>query len=191
MGQRRPIIGVIGGGGGNVADDSPEFALAYDVGRLIAESGAVVLSGGGGGVMRAATRGANDSGGHTIGILPCSAESEVEYAMVTDMGDGRNYLNAYISDALIALSGEAGTLSEIGLALKIGTPIVYLRHWNFLNENGLPRAPHVESALDAVRTAFALLGIAPNEKLDRAVKCPSVPDQTERLAKLVAQMMVW
>jgi uncharacterized protein (TIGR00725 family) len=189
--QRRPIIGVIGAGGDNVADDSPEFALAYDVGRLIAQSGAVLLCGGGGGVMRGATRGANDAGGHTIGILPRSAESEVEYAVVTDMGDGRNYLNAYISDALIALYGEAGTLSEIGLALKIGTPIVYLCHWNFLNENGLPRAPYVETAPEAVRTAFALLGIAPREKLGRPVKCPSVPDQTERLAKLVAQVAMW
>jgi uncharacterized protein (TIGR00725 family) len=189
--QRRPIIGVIGGGGDVVADDSPEFVLAYEVGRLIAESGAVLLCGGGGGVMRGATRGANEAAGHTIGILPRSAESEVEFAVVTDMGDGRNYLNAYISDALIALYGEAGTLSEIGLALKIGTPIVYLRHWSFLNENGLPRAPHVETAPDAVRTAFALLGIAPNQTIDQPVKCPSVPDQTERLAKLAAQVAIW
>jgi uncharacterized protein (TIGR00725 family) len=189
--ERRPIIGVIGGGGGNVADDSPQFTLAYDVGRLVAESGAVLLCGGGGGVMRGATRGANDAGGHTIGILPRSAESEVEYAVVTDMGDGRNYLNAYISDGLIALYGEAGTLSEIGLALKIGTPIVYLRYWNFLNENGLPRAPHVDSASDAVRTVFELLRIAPNQKLDRPVKCPSVPDQSKRLAELAAQVAIW
>jgi uncharacterized protein (TIGR00725 family) len=188
---RRPIIGVIGGGGGNVADDSPAFALAYDVGRLIAEAGAVLLCGGGGGVMRGATRGANAARGHTIGILPRSAETEVEYAVVTDLGDGRNYLNAYISDVVIALYGEAGTLSEIGLALKIGTPVVYLRHWNFLNDNGLPRAPYVESAAEAVGTAFALLGIAPNEELDRPVKCPSVPDQTDRLAGLVARVAEW
>ena len=189
--QRRPIIGVIGGGGGVVTDDSPEFGLAYDLGRLIAESGAVLLCGGGGGVMRGAARGANEAGGHTIGILPRSAESEVEYAVVTDMGDGRNYLNAYISDVLVALYGEAGTLSEIALALKIRTPIVYLRHWKFLNENGLPRAPYVETAAEAVRTAFALLRIAPNQKIDEPVKCPSVPDQTERLAKLVAQVTTW
>ena len=189
--RRRPIIGVIGGGGENVAADSPVSALAYDVGRLIAKAGGVLLCGGGGGVMRAATRGANDAGGHTIGVLPRAAESEVEYAVVTDMDDGRNYLNAYISDALIALYGEAGTLSEIGFALKIGTPIVYVRHWNFLNENGLPRAPYVESADEAVNTAFALLGIGPDEMLDRSVKCPSVPDQSERLAKLAAQVATW
>lgn len=189
--QRRPIIGVIGGGGGLIADDSPEFMLAYDVGRLIAESGAVLLCGGGGGVMRGSARGANEAGGHTIGILPRPTDSEVEYAVVTDMGDGRNYLNAYISDALIALYGEAGTLSEIGLALKIGTPVVYLRHWNFLNENGLPCAPYVETAPEAVHTAFALLGIGPNQKIEQPVKCPSVPDQTERLANLAAQVATW
>jgi uncharacterized protein (TIGR00725 family) len=181
----------MGGGGGHVADHSPVFSLAYEVGRLIAESGALLLCGGGAGVMRAAARGANEAGGHTIGVLPRAAESEVEYAVITDMGDGRNYLNAHISDALIALYGEAGTLSEIGLALKLGTPLVYLGHWRFLNENGLPVAPYVETAPDAVATALDLLGIGPHQTLDRPVKCPVIPDQTERLAKLVARVAGW
>jgi uncharacterized protein (TIGR00725 family) len=189
--RRRPIIGVIGGGGGNVADDSPVFALAYDVGRLIAEWGGVLLCGGGGGVMRGATRGAKRTGGHTIGVLPRAWESEVEYPIVTDMGDGRNYLNSYISDALIAMYGEAGTLSEIGLALKIGTPVVYLDYWSFLNDHGLPRAPYVESAEDAVATAFTLLGLGRQGRLDRAVKCPTIPDQSERLAKLAERVASW
>jgi uncharacterized protein (TIGR00725 family) len=188
---RRPIIGVIGGGGGHVPDGSPVFALAYDVGRRIALSGAVMLCGGGAGVMRAAARGANDAGGHSIGLLPRSAEFEVEYAVVTDLGDGRNYLNAYIADALIALYGEAGTLSEIGFALKIGTPIVYLGYWKFLNDNGLPRAPHVETAEEAVAAALKLLGIGPHQVLDKPVKIPTIPDQTERLARLVERMAGW
>jgi uncharacterized protein (TIGR00725 family) len=188
---RRPIIGVMGGGGGHVSDSSPVFRLAYDVGRRIAQAGAVLLCGGGAGVMRGAARGANEAGGHSIGVLPRQAESEVEYAMVTDMGDGRNYLNAYISDAMIALYGEAGTLSEIGFALKIGTPIVYLGHWKFLNDNGLPRVPYAETAEDAVATALALLGVEPHQQLDRPVKCPTIPDQTERLARLVARVVEW
>jgi uncharacterized protein (TIGR00725 family) len=188
---RRPIIGVIGGGGGHVSDDSPIFALAYDVGRRIALAGAVMLCGGGAGVMRAAARGANDAGGHSVGLLPRSAESEVEYTVVTDMGDGRNYLNAYISDALIALYGEAGTLSEIGFALKIGTPIVYFGYWKFLNDNGLPRVPYVETAEEAVAAALTLLGIAPHERLGAPVKCPTIPDQTERLARLVERVATW
>jgi uncharacterized protein (TIGR00725 family) len=189
--MRRPIIGVIGGGAETVADDSPVFALAFEVGRLIAEWGGVVLCGGGGGVMRGATRGAKQAGGHSIGVLPRHAESEVEYAMVTDMGDGRNYLNSYISDVLIALYGEAGTLSEIGLALKIGTPIVYLNHWKFLNENGLPFVPYVESPKEAVAVAFGLLGVGAGQTLDRPVKCPTVPDQTDRLVKLAAKVASW
>jgi predicted Rossmann-fold nucleotide-binding protein len=158
---------------------------------LIATAGGIVLTGGGGGVMRAAMRGASAAGGHTIGILPDARDSVAELAVVSDMKDGRNYLNAFIADVLIALYGEAGTLSEIGLALKIGTPLVYLGHWRFLNENGLPSAPYVESAAEAVSMAFALLHLAPHERIDRPVKCPTIPDQSERLARLAAQVALW
>ena len=67
--------------------------------------------------------------------------------VVTDLGDGRNFLNAAVPDAMVALYGEGGTLSEIGLALKMGTPLVYLAAWKYLNENGLPVRPCVTTRL--------------------------------------------
>src|SRR6476646_360420 len=139
--MRRQIIGVVGSGTRHVGENSPVYQLAFDLGREIARSGGVVLCGGGGGVMRAAALGARSIEGHSIGVLPENGPTDAEYAVETGMGDGRNYVNAYVSDALIALFGEAGTLSEIALAMKLGRPVVYLGHWSFLNDGGLPLMP--------------------------------------------------
>jgi len=184
--MRRPIIGVVGGGTRHVGDESPVFRLAFDLGREIARSGGVVLCGGGGGVMRAAALGASSVDGHSIGVLPHNGPTDAEFSVETGMGDGRNYVNAYVSDVLIALFGEAGTLSEIALAMKLGRPVVYLGHWGFLNDAGLPRMPVAKTPADAVGLSFAALGLRPGARVDAPVNVPTIHDQTANLARLAA-----
>jgi uncharacterized protein (TIGR00725 family) len=183
---RRAIIGVVGGGSRHVANDSPVYLQAFEVGSAIARAGGVVLCGGGGGVMSAAAIGARLAGGHSIGVLPHSGPTDAEFAVETGMGDGRNYVNAYVSDAIIALFGEAGTLSEIALAMKLGRPVVYLGHWSFLNDAGLPRMPVAASPADAVGLAFGALGVPPGGRVTGAVKLPTIPDLTSDLSRLAA-----
>jgi predicted Rossmann-fold nucleotide-binding protein len=143
--------------------------------------------------MEAAAIGARSEGGHTIGIMPGrnAPNAGIDHAVLTDMGDGRNFLNAAVPDAMIALYGEAGTLSEIGLALKMGTPLVYLAAWKFLNDNGLPVRPYVTTPEEAVTEAFKALGIEPRQKLDRPLKAPAVRDQTENLTELAHVVAGW
>jgi len=183
---RSPLIGVVGGGSRHVPDGSMVFAQALELGQSIARAGGVVLCGGGGGVMRAAAIGARSVGGHSIGVLPGEGPTDAEYAVETRMGDGRNYVNAYVSDALIALFGEAGTLSEIALAMKLGRPVVYLGHWSFLNDAGLPRMPVADTPGDAVALAFAALGLLPGGRLAAPVNLPTIEDQASNLARLAA-----
>lgn len=108
-------------------------AQAEEVGRLLAGAGATVVCGGHGGVMEAASRGAADEGGTVIGILPGSSRREgnpyLTVAIPTGMGEMRNALIVRAADAVIAIAGEFGTLSEIALALKIGVPVVGLGTW--------------------------------------------------------------
>lgn len=125
--SRRKQITVIGGGG-RVPDDVDQ--IAERVGELIAERGAVLICGGRGGVMEAACRGAKRKGGLTIGILPDGIEGAnpyVDITIVTEMGDARNVINVKSADAVIAIHGEAGTLSEIALALKAGKKVIGIR----------------------------------------------------------------
>lgn len=131
--ERRTIIGIMGG-----ADPrTPEEILveAETAGRLIAESGAVLLCGGRTGVMEAAARGAKSvPGGETLAILPGSdpdaANPYIDLAVATGMGNGRNIINVLSSDAIIAFHGGAGTLSEIALAVKCGIHIVSFSNWD-------------------------------------------------------------
>jgi len=120
-------IAVVGGSG----RISPEVErMAEEVGRGIARRGAVLISGGKGGVMEASCRGAKEAGGLTIGILPeerGEANRYVDVAVVTGMGYARNVINVYSADAIISIGGEAGTLSEIALALKAGKRVVALK----------------------------------------------------------------
>ena len=123
------IVAVIGGGTCSAA----EARSAEVIGRLLAEAGAVLVCGGRGGVMAAACRGAKSAGGVTIGVLPGEDASEanpwVDVPIVTGMAEGRNLLIIYNADGIIALPGGSGTLSEIALALKTGTPVVDLGGW--------------------------------------------------------------
>ncbi len=151
------VIGVIGEA---TFSDPAHEALAEEVGRRLAESGATLICGGLTGVMEAACRGAQRAGGRTIGILPGSARAEanpfVDVAVATGMGQMRNVIIVLTADALIAIGGEYGTLSEIGHALRHGKPVVGLRTWEAAR--GDRRAPVVgaTSPEEAVREALRL-----------------------------------
>jgi len=116
---------------------SPSVArLAEEVGRAVATAGAVLISGGLGGVMEAAARGARQAGGLSVGILPGPHHREanpfIDISIATDMGHARNAVVVRSSHAVIALPGESGTLSEVALALKMGIPVVGLKSWEHL-----------------------------------------------------------
>lgn len=116
-------VSVIGSGAAR-----PETtAVAESVGRMLAEGGHAVVCGGLGGVMEAACRGARDAGGRTVGILPgtdpTAANPHVETPIATGLGNARNVLVVLNGEAVIAVSGSTGTLSEIGHALDFGRPV--------------------------------------------------------------------
>jgi uncharacterized protein (TIGR00725 family) len=106
---------------------------AEEVGRLLAEAGAVIVCGGLGGSMEAAARGAVAAGGTVLGILPgldrSAANPYLTLSIPTGMGEMRNTLIVRSADALIAIAGEFGTLSELAFALKTGVPVVGLDTW--------------------------------------------------------------
>lgn len=143
--------------------DEKTCQLAREVGRLIAERGGVVVCGGLGGVMDAAADGASAAGGRAVGILPgdtrAGASRHLSVAIPTGLGEARNALVVRAADAVIAIAGEYGTLSEIGLALKIGRPVIGLRTWE-LHKAGRKDAGVVEVSgpEEAVRTAYARIG---------------------------------
>jgi len=132
--SRKNIIGVFGGG--NVVEDDWEWKTAKEVGERLAANDCIVLTGGLGGVMTAASKGAKEAGGMTIGILPGNRDATspnryVDIAVFTGMGEARNVINVRSCNAAIAIGGEYGTLSEIALALKSGCPLVLLDSWSF------------------------------------------------------------
>jgi uncharacterized protein (TIGR00725 family) len=119
-------VAVIGSGG----DISPSVeSMAEELGKRIGQKGAVLISGGRGGVMEASCRGVKKEKGLVVGILPrtrTQANQYVDIAIVTGMGDARNVLNVNSADVVISVSGGSGTLSEIGLALKAGKSVIVL-----------------------------------------------------------------
>jgi uncharacterized protein (TIGR00725 family) len=125
----KKIIAVIGGG----QPTSKEAKLAEEVGQELAKRGAVLVCGGLGGVMEAACRGAKAEGGLTIGILPGEnpklANPYVEVAIATGIGYARNAAVVKSSQAVIAVGGSYGTLTEIGYALQSGLPVIGLNTW--------------------------------------------------------------
>jgi uncharacterized protein (TIGR00725 family) len=131
----RPHVAVVGAGEGSSAD-----AVALDVGAQLALGGAVIVTGGLGGVMEAACRGAKEAGGTTVGILPGSnrraANPYVDVAIATGMGELRNGLVVRCADAVVAVGGGFGTLSEIGFALKAGKRVVGLGTWSVDRRDG-------------------------------------------------------
>ena len=119
-----------------------EAEAAEEVGRLLAERGAVVVCGGLRGAMEAACRGAKSAGGTTVGILPgadraaANAYVDVDVAIATGLGEARNAIVVRTADAVIAVAGAYGTLSEIALALAAGTPVVGLGTWQLTTASG-------------------------------------------------------
>ncbi|MGH2711156.1 MAG: TIGR00725 family protein [Actinomycetota bacterium] len=118
--------------GASVANDE-EAVRAEEVGRLLAEAGAVVVCGGLGGVMDAVSRGVKAAGGISVGLLPgddrTDASEHLAVALPTGMGEMRNALIVRAADAVIAIGGEWGTLSEIALAMRTGKKVVGLDTW--------------------------------------------------------------
>lgn len=150
--MKRKIIGVIGG-----SQCSPEISnLAEQVGEGIARNNAILICGGLFGVMEAACRGAKKSNGLTIGVLPgddaAQANSFVDIAIVTGMGDARNVVIARTADAVIAIDGEYGTLSEIAFCLKFGKPVIGLKSWRVD-----PRIKEAANPQDAINKALQML----------------------------------
>ncbi len=150
-----PIVAVVGGG---LVETDVE-AVAEEVGRLLAERGAIVLTGGLGGVMAAASRGAAKAGGTTVGVLPgddrADANAWVGVAIATGMGEVRNALVARAADAMIAVGGEFGTLSEIALALKLGRPVIGIDTWE-MRRSGVTLDP-ILRARDAAHAVELVL----------------------------------
>jgi uncharacterized protein (TIGR00725 family) len=131
-----------------------EQALAEEVGQLLAQEGATLVCGGLGGVMEAAARGAKQAGGTTIGILPgherSVANPYLDHILTTGMGHARNLAVVSSGDAVIAVGGGYGTLSEIGLAAKIGRPVVILGGWRLENDKGTEGISYAHTAIEAV-----------------------------------------
>lgn len=131
----KKLIGVIGGG----QCSKEETKAAEEVGRELARQGAILVCGGLGGVMEAACRGASTEGGITVGILPGenhqAANPYVQIPIVTGMGYARNVIVVKSVQAVIAIGGSYGTLSEIAHALQSGIPIIGLNTWS-LSKNG-------------------------------------------------------
>lgn len=130
MEKSKYLIAVIGGS----KCDQATSELAKEVGKIIATEGAVLVCGGMGGVMEAACKGAKETGGLTIGIIPGGNKQEanpfVDIVIPTEMGYARNNLVAGAADLVIALQGEYGTLSEIGVALNLGKEIYGINTWD-------------------------------------------------------------
>ena len=145
---------------------SEELACAEEVGRLLGERGALIVCGGLGGVMEAACRGAKSAGATTVGLLPGrdrrDANAHVDVAIPTGLGEARNALVVRAADALIAVGGGFGTLSEIALALKGGTPVVGIGSWE-LSRGGQPERVLLEArdAPEAVELALELAARGP------------------------------
>lgn len=148
----KKLIAVIGGR----RIEKALLAEAEEVGRLIAKSGAILVCGGLSGVMEAASRGTKSEGGLTVGILPQNdsrdANQYIDIPIATGLGLGRNVIIARSADALIAVGGEYGTLSEIAFALQMGKPVVGIRTWDI---KGVVTA---ENAADAVNKVLEFLG---------------------------------
>jgi hypothetical protein len=138
-----------------------EHALGEEVGRLIAQAGAVLVCGGLGGLMEAAASGCAQAGGRSVGVLPgerSQANPYLTVAVATGMGEARNAIVIRTAEVVIAVAGEFGTLSEIALALKAGKPVVGLGTWE-LAKAGEPVEAIVraQSPADAVSTALRLV----------------------------------
>jgi uncharacterized protein (TIGR00725 family) len=154
------MISVIGG----EACGPEALDIAEQIGREIARRGATLVCGGRGGVMEAACRGAREAGGHTIGIMPGRGREDsppnpyVEFPVFTGMGFARNVVVVLSADAVIAIDGSYGTLSEIAYALIHETPVVGIDTWDFAYHgfDGHEKIVRLTGATEAVTKAIEL-----------------------------------
>jgi uncharacterized protein (TIGR00725 family) len=149
-----PYVTVVGSG----TASGDLYEKAREIGHLVAERGGILVCGGRSGVMEAAARGATEAGGVAIGILPDEdrrqANEFLSYAIATGTGHARNLAVVCSGDVVIAVGGEYGTLSEIGLALKVGRPVVTLASWELGEHVDVASSPE-----EAVEVAFGLLKV--------------------------------
>jgi uncharacterized protein (TIGR00725 family) len=151
-------------GAGDSEQDSEVAKLAEEVGRRLAEAGVTVVCGGLGGVMEAASRGAARAGGEVIGLVPGVSVEEANphctHVVASAIGYARNLAVVASGDAVIAVGGEWGTLSEIGHARTFGKPVVALHSWGLTGRERMEGAPGVvpvETAEEAVAAALEAL----------------------------------
>ena len=148
-----PYVAVVGSG----TAEGHLYEKAREVGRLVAERGGTVVCGGLSGVMEASARGATEAGGVAIGILPDEdrrrQNAYLTYSVATGAGQARNLALVCSGDVVVAVGGEYGTLSEIGLARKVGRPVVVLEGWDLGEHVSVAPSP-----LAAVEAAFELMG---------------------------------
>lgn len=151
--SRPPTIAVVGAG----RCDAATGARAEAVGRLLARAGATIVTGGLGGVMEAASRGAKEAGGLVVAIIPGdeppSATAPADVVIATGIGEARNAIIVNTADALVAVGGEFGTLSEIALARKRHKPTVTLGSWD-----DIPGVMVATTPEDAVAIVLAAVG---------------------------------
>lgn len=165
---RPPYVAVIGEGDPSGPDAQRILDWAEEIGRSLAIGGAVVVTGGLGGVMRAASRGAAGAGGETIGILPGSNPAEanefVRIPIATGLGVVRNLVVVTSADAVVAIGGRHGTLSEIGLALRMGREVVALGSWRIESEHrmGGPRLHRAREPREAAALVLRLAAAGPH-----------------------------
>jgi uncharacterized protein (TIGR00725 family) len=160
--KRSKQISVVGSG--SCGQDSEAWRLAEEVGRRLAEAGVTVVCGGLGGVMEAVSRGAAEADGEVIGIVPGvsveDANAHCTHVVASAIGYARNIAVVASGDAVIAVGGEWGTLSEIGHARTFGKTVVALRSWGLTGRERMEGAPGVipvETAEEAVATALGAL----------------------------------
>jgi uncharacterized protein (TIGR00725 family) len=165
--QKKVTIAVIGRGQCCVE----EAVIAEQVGREIARRGATLVCGGLGGIMAAACKGANAEGGMTIGILPgnelSAANKDVKLPIATGLGHARNFMVVQAAQAVIAIGGEYGTLSEIAIALKQHIPVIGLNTWSLMKKGKIDNSIMLaDDAGDAVAKAIKYAGKATKEEKD-------------------------
>ena len=162
-----PMIIAVIGGNISLAPSATALSQAAAVGAEIARRGHILICGGLGGVMEAACRGASEAGGTTIGVLPGpdrgAMNPYVQIPIVTGMGDARNVIIALTADAVIAIGGAYGTLSEIAHALNNGKPVVGMGTWE-VGRDGVedPAIYRTEDPVEAVEWASEAAGATPH-----------------------------
>lgn len=148
---------------GSSVSDEELNAHAAEVGRRIAEAGATLVCGGRDGIMSAAAEAAAAAGGDVIGILmsdePADANPHCTHVVATGIGQARNLAVAASGDAVIAIGGEWGTLSEIAFARRLERPVIALDSWRLIGRGAMAEAPGVEVAADPAQAVdLALAG---------------------------------